>query len=345
MFDNWCKFRPLAKRVTPRDVSNAGFNMSCRVADFVVNGEWHWPLPWLMKAPNIGTLPAPSLDPNTCGLIQWKNRNGVLSSFSVSRAWHAFHLWLTLGGSLRTQDKIHQWDVGDADLSMLRCPLCDVETSPSKSPPPQPRLFRQTTRATTTTTTTTTTMAEAFKRAAESLEKLLYVTRQELPHTMAEVRLSGMQISDLTIELSDLGQEITQGVKSSTRAVRLAEERLRRLTNMNPSGFEIDDNLGRQVTAFQLLSFMKIPKLALANIGAIHKRADLSKKLYVLSPDELRDLVCNKLKLVLKNDPWTKRVDFLNEAMSTSRCHVSVATCIFLLELADKDYQLRGLLG
>ncbi|GJS92039.1 hypothetical protein Tco_0774675 [Tanacetum coccineum] len=123
MFDNWCKFRPLAKWVTPRDVSNAGFNMSCRVADFVVNGEWHWPLPWLMKAPNIGTLPALSLDPNTCDLIQWKNRNGVLSSFLVSRAWHAFHLWLTLRGSLRTQDKIHQWDVGDVDLSMLRCPV------------------------------------------------------------------------------------------------------------------------------------------------------------------------------------------------------------------------------
>nr|KAJ0200431.1 hypothetical protein LSAT_V11C600302230 [Lactuca sativa] len=87
--------------------------------------------------------------------------------------------------------------------------------------------------------------------AIESLEKLLDVTREELPDTlvvvrlsgmeisdltMANVRLSGMEISDLTMELSDLGQEITQGVKSSTRAVRLAEERLRRLTNMNPSG-------------------------------------------------------------------------------------------------------------
>ncbi|KAK6150499.1 hypothetical protein DH2020_015431 [Rehmannia glutinosa] len=74
----------------------------------------------------------------------------------------------------------------------------------------------------------------AFKRAAESLEKLMDTTREELPDTMAAVRLSGMEISDLTMELSDLGQEITQGVKSSTRAVRLAEERLRRLTNMNP---------------------------------------------------------------------------------------------------------------
>ncbi|XWS33262.1 hypothetical protein CRYUN_Cryun22dG0066500 [Craigia yunnanensis] len=75
----------------------------------------------------------------------------------------------------------------------------------------------------------------AFKRAAESLEKLMDVTREELPDTMAAVRLSGMEISDLTMELSDLGQEITQGVRSSTRAVRLAEERLRGLTNIASS--------------------------------------------------------------------------------------------------------------
>ncbi|GAU39234.1 hypothetical protein TSUD_396810 [Trifolium subterraneum] len=75
----------------------------------------------------------------------------------------------------------------------------------------------------------------AFKRAAESLEKLMDTAREELPDTMAAIRLSGMEISDLTNELSDLGQEITQGVKSSTRVVRSAEERLRRLTTMMPS--------------------------------------------------------------------------------------------------------------
>uniref|UniRef100_A0A803KWA3 Uncharacterized protein n=1 Tax=Chenopodium quinoa TaxID=63459 RepID=A0A803KWA3_CHEQI len=72
----------------------------------------------------------------------------------------------------------------------------------------------------------------AFKRAAESLEKLLDVTREELPDTMAAVRLSGMEISDLTMELSDLGQEITQGVKQSTRAVHVAEEKMRQFANM-----------------------------------------------------------------------------------------------------------------
>lgn len=48
-------------------------------------------------------------------------------------------------------------------------------------------------------------LLKAFKRAAESLEKLMDVTREELPDTMAAVRLSGMEISDLTMELSDLG--------------------------------------------------------------------------------------------------------------------------------------------
>ena len=46
---------------------------------------------------------------------------------------------------------------------------------------------------------------KAFKKAAESVEKLLDVTREELPDTMAALRLSGMEISDLTMELSDLG--------------------------------------------------------------------------------------------------------------------------------------------
>lgn len=36
------------------------------------------------------------------------------------------------------------------------------------------------------------------------MEKLAEVAREELPSTMAAIRLSGMDISDLTLELSDL---------------------------------------------------------------------------------------------------------------------------------------------
>ncbi|KAG6421575.1 hypothetical protein SASPL_118132 [Salvia splendens] len=45
----------------------------------------------------------------------------------------------------------------------------------------------------------------AFKRVAESLEKLMDATREELPDTMAVFRLSGMEIRDLIMELSDNG--------------------------------------------------------------------------------------------------------------------------------------------
>ncbi|KAM1811895.1 hypothetical protein ACFX12_028479 [Malus domestica] len=96
-------------------------------------------------------------------------------------------------------------------------------------------------------------------------------------------------------------------------------------------GFEINDHVGTQLTddevlqshyervqSFQLLAFKKVPKLqelALANIGSIDKRNDLSKKLSVLSHGELKNLVCSKLKLVSKDDPWSNRVDFLIEVM------------------------------
>ncbi|KAH7656226.1 CWF11 family protein [Dioscorea alata] len=96
-------------------------------------------------------------------------------------------------------------------------------------------------------------------------------------------------------------------------------------------GFEIDDHDGTQLSdhdvllahysrlqAFQLLAFKKIPKLmdlALCNIGAIHNRADLSKKLSILSAEELKDLVCDKLKLVSGEDPCADRVDFLIEVL------------------------------
>ncbi|CAB4300293.1 unnamed protein product [Prunus armeniaca] len=49
------------------------------------------------------------------------------------------------------------------------------------------------------------TTLQAFKRPIQSLEKLMDVMREELPNTMVVVRLSGMEISDLTMELRDLG--------------------------------------------------------------------------------------------------------------------------------------------
>lgn len=44
-----------------------------------------------------------------------------------------------------------------------------------------------------------------------------------------------------------------------------------------------------------IIIYAQLTDLALANIGSIQKRGDISKKLSVLSTDELQDLVCNKV--------------------------------------------------
>ncbi|CAN6319789.1 unnamed protein product [Urochloa humidicola] len=96
-------------------------------------------------------------------------------------------------------------------------------------------------------------------------------------------------------------------------------------------GFEINDHSGTQLgdddvlqahysrfQAFQLLAFKQVPKLrdfALSSIGSLHKRADLTKKLLVLSDVELQDLVCNKLKLISEKDPCSGMRDFLIEVL------------------------------
>ncbi|CAI5949378.1 unnamed protein product [Closterium sp. NIES-65] len=69
----------------------------------------------------------------------------------------------------------------------------------------------------------------AIRKAALALERLAEVAREEVPGTMAAVRLSGMEMSDLSMELSDLRR--LRGIRSrckvygSCAAVRHGAER------------------------------------------------------------------------------------------------------------------------
>ncbi|CAJ2642315.1 unnamed protein product [Trifolium pratense] len=69
----------------------------------------------------------------------------------------------------------------------------------------------------------------AMRNAAISFSKLADTAREELPSTMTAVRLSGMEISDLTLELSDLSQEITDGISKSAQALQAAETGIRQI--------------------------------------------------------------------------------------------------------------------
>ena len=50
-------------------------------------------------------------------------------------------------------------------------------------------------------------------------------------------------------------------------------------------------------TYYFLFYLLQLRDFALSSIGSLHKRADLTKKLLVLSDVELQDLVCNKVRI------------------------------------------------
>ncbi|GJV29925.1 retrotransposon protein, putative, ty1-copia subclass [Tanacetum coccineum] len=151
-FDRWNVKCPLINYLTPRDITNEGFTLKTCVADIVSNEGWLWPQSWLLKAPNLATVEVPKLLDMHVDLPQWRDSKGVMSMFSVRGAWealrprgneitwyhivwfshniprHAFNLWLIMRRSLKTQDRVRQWDVGpNVDLNTLRCKLCDAQ--------------------------------------------------------------------------------------------------------------------------------------------------------------------------------------------------------------------------
>ncbi|GJT80044.1 reverse transcriptase domain, reverse transcriptase zinc-binding domain protein [Tanacetum coccineum] len=138
--------------LTPRDIARETFSLQTHVADLMLNGVWNWPNAWLSKAPELGFINPLALN-NCQDSIRWCDSDGNIREFSVKLAWealrprgeevlwyntvwflhgiprHAFHLWLVIRRSLKTQDKLGPWDVEpNTDLTMLRCLLCRAHT-------------------------------------------------------------------------------------------------------------------------------------------------------------------------------------------------------------------------
>ncbi|GJU46328.1 reverse transcriptase domain, reverse transcriptase zinc-binding domain protein [Tanacetum coccineum] len=150
-FDNWCAISPLYDIIPNLDIYRAGFQVSSKVSELIVNGNWVWPTDWPVKFPSLSSIIVSHL-PNTADGLCWKNMSNADSDFSVAVAWecirprdievgwyhlvwfshhiprHAVHLWLVIKRKLKTQDTLKQWDVGsNTDLNLLRCPLCDTQ--------------------------------------------------------------------------------------------------------------------------------------------------------------------------------------------------------------------------
>ncbi|GJZ96717.1 hypothetical protein Tco_0669051 [Tanacetum coccineum] len=85
-FDTWCHVGPLSKIVTTRDIFRAGFDLSTKVNELIVNGTWDWPQEWYSKYPLLCSIP-PLIITRSCDKLEWRTSAGLVKSFSVSNVW------------------------------------------------------------------------------------------------------------------------------------------------------------------------------------------------------------------------------------------------------------------
>ncbi|GKA66743.1 putative RNA-directed DNA polymerase, partial [Tanacetum coccineum] len=148
-FDTWCHIGPLSNIVTTRDIFRAGFDLSTKVNELIVNGSWAWPQEWYLKYPML-CLIVPSIISSSCDKLEWRTSAGLVKPFTVSNVWecirthydavtwhdvvwfpncvprYSFLLWLVIHGRLKTQDLLRHWDVNVALVAS--CPLCEGQS-------------------------------------------------------------------------------------------------------------------------------------------------------------------------------------------------------------------------
>ena len=82
----------------------------------------------------------------------------------------------------------------------------------------------------------------AFRRSAQAAEALLHSMREELPDTVAALRLSGLEMADAVQEVTAFGNDLTEGVRASARAIVGAEQGVRdgiNLANLAITGYAV----------------------------------------------------------------------------------------------------------
>ncbi|KAJ0800754.1 putative RNA-directed DNA polymerase [Helianthus annuus] len=151
--DMWCTGSPLRSFITPRYITNAGFNLRTTVAEIIdQNGNWKWPQAWFDLFPVLITILVPNLDSNAVDRLVWKDLDGKTGDFKSAQVWntirsrehhalwanmvwfsqciprHAFHMWLAFRNKLKTQDRMAIWEAGSqTNMNLMCCPLCNYD--------------------------------------------------------------------------------------------------------------------------------------------------------------------------------------------------------------------------
>ncbi|CAI9288725.1 unnamed protein product [Lactuca saligna] len=146
-FDDWHPLGPLSYVISPREISQAGFSISDKVRDVIVDDSWFWPNEWCDIIPQLRNFQLPFLNPSIPDKVMWRSSSGRIIDFSIKRvcddlsnfgnevSWvhlvwfkqriprHSFILWLAVQERLMTQDRMRFWDKN----KNLYCVLCNKQ--------------------------------------------------------------------------------------------------------------------------------------------------------------------------------------------------------------------------
>ncbi|XP_022024249.1 uncharacterized protein LOC110924561 [Helianthus annuus] len=126
-----------------------GFNITSKVADCIVDGNWNWPEAWRDLYPVLFQLQNITLNETNQDRIMWQKIDGNIVDFSTKEVWeamrvrgqpvgwaktvwsalnipkHAFVTWLIFKKKLWTQDRILHWNrTVTGSMNLMCCLLC-----------------------------------------------------------------------------------------------------------------------------------------------------------------------------------------------------------------------------
>ncbi|XP_022019085.1 uncharacterized protein LOC110919114 [Helianthus annuus] len=87
-YDFWSSLGPLGDFLSPRTITNAGFNLEATVAYIRSNGVWLWPIAWRDLFPVLIQLDNVNIEPHKRDRIMWREGDHV-SHMSASSVWNS----------------------------------------------------------------------------------------------------------------------------------------------------------------------------------------------------------------------------------------------------------------
>ncbi|XP_071714988.1 uncharacterized protein [Rutidosis leptorrhynchoides] len=150
LYDIWCDYGPLVEILTNRETHRAAISIDSNVSQFVNDSGWSWPDVLSTKYPLLLSTDPPDIGKDD--VVRWRDVDGVLHCFSVSKVWdtiryrqpkvlwysviwfaqniprHAFIAWLLMKQKLKTQDMLKPWDMNlNGNGGVAVCTLCQLQ--------------------------------------------------------------------------------------------------------------------------------------------------------------------------------------------------------------------------